>query len=134
MPRKILIAAVPLVLIGVALYFAFGHRPREGERHARLAFAWFVALVIPPLALYDGLFGPGTGMFMMIAFVTLNGRHLVEANALTKLSNTSSNVGAFASFLTTGHIEWRIAAVMIVGAGRRGPDRLAPRAASRRSG
>ena len=115
-PREVLIAAVPLVLIGVALYFAFGHRPREGERRARLAFAWFVALVIPPLALYDGLFGPGTGMFVMIAFVTLNGRHLVEANALTKLSNTSSNVGAFASFLASGHIEWRIAGVMILGA------------------
>ncbi len=115
-PRQVLIAAVPLVLIGVALYFAFGHRPREGERRARLTLAVFVALVIPPLAFYDGIFGPGTGMFMMIAFVTLLGQHLVEANAWTKLSNTASNVGAFLSFLVTGNFEWRIAAVMIVGA------------------
>ena len=115
-PRRVLVAAVPLVLIGVALYFAFGHRPSEGERRARLSFSRFVALAIPPLALYDGVFGPGTGMFMMIAFVTLNGRHIVDANAQTKLSNTSSNLGAFLSFLASGHIEWRIAAVMIVGA------------------
>ena len=115
-PRRVLVAAVPLVLIGVALYFAFGHRPSEDERHARLSFPLFVALAIPPLALYDGVFGPGTGMFMMIAFVTLNGRHIIDANAQTKLSNTSSNLGAFLSFLASGHIEWRIAAVMIVGA------------------
>ena len=115
-PRRVLVAAVPLVLIGVALYFAFGHRAREEERHARLSFPAFVALVIPPLAVYDGLFGPGTGMFMMIGFVTLQGRHLVEANALTKLSNTSSNLGAFFGFLATGNIDWRIAGVMIVGA------------------
>lgn len=114
--RRVLVAAVPLVLVAVALYFAFGHRPREGERHARLSFPAFVALVMPPLSVYDGLFGPGTGMFMMIAFVTLQGRHIVEANALTKLSNTSSNVGAFFGFLATGAIEWRIAGVMILGA------------------
>ena len=72
--------------------------------------------MIPPISVYDGVFGPGTGMFMMIAFVTLQGRHIVEANALTKLSNTSSNLGAFLGFLATGNIEWRIAGVMIVGA------------------
>lgn len=115
-PRRVLVAAVPLVLIGVALYFVFGHRPREEERRARLSFPRFVALAIPPLALYDGVFGPGTGMFMMIAFVALNGRHLVDANAQTKLSNTSSNLGAFLSFLASGHIDWPIAGVMIVGA------------------
>jgi len=115
-PRRVLVAAVPVVLVGVALYFAFGHRPSEGERRARLPFPAFVALAIPPLAVYDGIFGPGTGMFMMIAFVTLNGQHIVAANALTKLSNTASNVGAFLGFLATGFIEWRIAAVMIVGA------------------
>lgn len=115
-PRNILIAAVPVVLIGVAGYFAFGHRPREGERRQRLSLPVFVAVVIVPLAFYDGIFGPGTGMFLMIAFVTLIGHHLTEANALTKLSNASSNVGALISFAATGNVVWHVGLVMAVGA------------------
>ena len=115
-PRAVLIAAVPVVLVGVALYFAFGHRPREGERHARLSLSLFIALVVVPLSFYDGLFGPGTGMFLMIGFVTLLGHHLTEANAYTKVSNSSSNVGAFVSFAVTGHVAWRPGLTMAVGA------------------
>lgn len=115
-PRKVLVAAVPIVLIGVAIYFAFGHRPREGEQRQRLSLPVFVASVVAPLSFYDGIFGPGTGMFLMIAFVTLIGHHLIEANALTKLSNASSNAGALVSFAATGHVVWSVGLVMAVGA------------------
>jgi uncharacterized membrane protein YfcA len=50
--------------------------------------------MVPAIGLYDGLFGPGTGSFFMLAYVSLLGYGVLKATAHTKLLNFGSNVGS----------------------------------------
>ena len=68
---------MPIVLIGVAVYFVLARRPSESDAHARIAPGVFATTIVPAIGFYDGIFGPGTGSFLMIGFVALlgYGRH-----------------------------------------------------------
>jgi len=80
------------------------------------------AILIPGLAIafYDGLVGPGTGTFLVVAFTTLLGIDFVNASANAKIINTGTNLGALVVFAAQGQVLWAIglamAACNIVGA------------------
>ncbi|GAA2634530.1 TSUP family transporter [Actinomadura fulvescens] len=80
------------------------------------------AILIPGLAIafYDGLVGPGTGTFLVLAFTTLLGTDFVNASANAKIINTGTNLGALIVFSIQGEVLWAIglamAACNIVGA------------------
>lgn len=57
---------------------------------------------------YDGFFGPGTGMFLTIAFTTIVGLDTLDACGNTKLMNFSSNIAAFTTFVINGNIYYSI--------------------------
>lgn len=58
-----------------------------------------VALLV---GMYDGFYGPGTGTFLILLLTGLARLSLQEANGVTKVINTSSNLGALAVFITSG--------------------------------
>jgi uncharacterized membrane protein YfcA len=60
---------------------------------------------IAGIALYDGLFGPGTGTFFLSLFESL-GLKTISANAITKIFNLASNVGAIIWFGLHGKLIW----------------------------
>lgn len=103
-PRAALTAGLPIVLIGVALYFAFAPRLSELQRAARLSPVAFAALIAAPIGFYDGAFGPGAGSFYMIGFVLMCGHGLTRAMAAARLANFGSNAGALAIYALSGHI------------------------------
>ncbi len=107
--------AVPVMLIGVALYFAFSPKLTDEDSRARYDFAVFVPVMGFVIGFYDGAIGPGTGSFMTLGFVTLFGLGLTRAAGHTKVLNLTSNLGALALFIPTGHVIWPVALVMIVG-------------------
>ncbi len=63
----------------------------EGNRHRGTAAA--IGLVI---GAYDGLLGPGTGTFLVIALVSVLGYAFLPASALAKIVNFATNVGCAA--------------------------------------
>ncbi|MDX2479655.1 MAG: TSUP family transporter [Desulfuromusa sp.] len=65
---------------------------------------------------YDGIFGPGTGTFLLLAFMLFLHMSTREASANARIVNYASNVSAFAYFLYHGLIFWPIALVAIAGA------------------
>lgn len=97
---------MPVVLVAVALFFAFKPGLGDAPRHARLRPAMFAATAVPLIAAYDGVFGPGAGSFYMLAFVMLAGFGILKATAHTKLLNFASNVGALAVFANSGAMWW----------------------------
>nr|WP_272211336.1 TSUP family transporter [Marinicella sp. W31]MDC2877223.1 TSUP family transporter [Marinicella sp. W31] len=111
----ILLAALPVLLVGIGLYFALRSGLDDTDRLQRLSVPFFTAVIVPAIGFYDGLFGPGTGSFFMIAFVTLGGLGMLKATARTKLLNLSSNLGAFVVFVAGGAILWKIGLIMGVG-------------------
>lgn len=116
LPGDVLKAVLPFLLLGIALYFALKPNIGDVDKHRRLAEAAFTFTVVPLIGFYDGVFGPGTGSFFMLAFVTLAGFGVLKATAHTKLLNFGSNIGAFAVFLAYGVILWKIG--LIMGAGQ----------------
>lgn len=107
--------AVPVALIGVAAYFMFAPRLTDADKAARLPFARFVPVMGFAIGYYDGIFGPGTGSFMTMGFVTLFGLGLLRASAHTKLLNLTSNLAALSLFIFTGDVLWPAAFAMAAG-------------------
>ena len=58
---------------------------------------------------YDGLFGPGTGTFAIIAFSTLMGFDMRRASGNAKLLNLASNYASLATYLASGLVVFHIA-------------------------
>ena len=116
MPRGVLQVAVPLILLGVAGYFLLSRRPGDADRRARMPAGAFAALAVAPIGFYDGIFGPGTGAFLTVAFVGLLGYGITRATAHAKLANAASNWGALGFFALSGRVEWRVGLVMAAGA------------------
>lgn len=119
-PTEGLRLALPVVLIGIAGFFAFRKGLDDTDRAERIRPATFTAFVVPLIGFYDGLIGPGAGAFYMIGFVTLAGYGVLRATAHTKLLNFASNLGGLIGFAALGAPWWMTGLAMgmaqIVGA------------------
>ena len=58
---------------------------------------------------YDGLFGPGTGTFAIIAFSTIMGFDMRRASGNAKLLNLASNYASLVTYLASGMVVFHIA-------------------------
>ncbi|RVX40690.1 hypothetical protein EDD27_3107 [Nonomuraea polychroma] len=114
---EVLRPAVMVVLLAVAAFVtlrpSFGAVPRPHLRtDARVLAAVAVAGV--GIAFYDGIMGPGTGTFLIIAFTTILGLDFVSASASAKIINIGTNVGALVVFGLQGHVQWALGLGMAV--------------------
>lgn len=131
--KRWLEACVPLMLISVAIYFAFSPKLENEVRRQRMSIGIFSFTMAPILGFYDGIFGPGTGSFLMVGFVLLCSLGIMRAIGFTKLANAASNLGSLFIFIINGAIIWPIAVTMaiasFVGAqlGARAAVRVGPR-------
>ena len=66
------------------------------------------------IGFYDGIFGPGTGTFLVFLLVGLVGYAFLKASATAKLVNIATNFGAIISFQLTGHIWWKLGLALAV--------------------
>jgi len=73
---------------------------------------WVAAILALVIGTYDGFFGPGTGTFLIVGFVALCGRSLVNASADAKVVNFASNLAAVTAFALKGVIVWEVALPM----------------------
>jgi uncharacterized membrane protein YfcA len=108
--------ALPAMLTALLVYtlarkdMGQHHAPRlAGRREALVASA--IGLVI---GFYDGFFGPGTGSFLVFAWVRLLGYDFLHASASAKLINTATNFAALSLFAWQGHVWWHLALAMAV--------------------
>jgi uncharacterized membrane protein YfcA len=109
---------VVIVLLALAALFVGLRRappPRAAgaaPAPASLPVAGAVALAV---GAYDGFFGPGTGTFLIVAFVALLGDGLARASAEAKVVNFASNLAALALFAARGVVVWKLAVPMAAG-------------------
>ena len=86
------------------------HAPRFAGGHEML-FACAIAIV---LGLYDGLFGPGTGSFLIFLLVRVLGYDFLHASASAKVLNVATNLAAIVLLAFKGHIWWKLGLTMAV--------------------
>ncbi|MGE0279172.1 MAG: TSUP family transporter [Rhizobiaceae bacterium] len=111
-PGEWMRAMLPVLLVAIALYFAFKPNTDDVDRAQCMSPALFGFTLVPAIGLYDGLFGPGTGSFFMLAFVSLLGYGVLKATAHTKLLNFGSNIGSFVIFVLAGAVVWKVGLLM----------------------
>ena len=106
---------LPLLVIGIGLYFLLMPRIGEQDRQQRLS-PWPFALVAGcGVGFYDGFFGPGAGSFYALAYVTLCGYNLAKSTAHAKILNFTSNFGGLLLFVFAGKVVWSVGFVMLAG-------------------
>jgi uncharacterized protein len=64
------------------------------------------------IGFYDGFFGPGTGSFLIFAFVGLFGFSFLAASASAKLVNVITNLAAVSYFVATDRVLYEVAVPM----------------------
>lgn len=104
------------LLLGVAVFFAFrrGPAPRAGTLPRwRLRLVGLGAALL--IGAYDGFFGPGTGTFLITAYVAGLGDPPLRASANAKVVNFASNLAAALLFAQRGAVLWALALPMAVG-------------------
>lgn len=82
----------------------------SSKRHHGLS--WLIGLTI---GVYDGVLGPGTGSFLVIAFVSVIGFSFLQASATAKVINWATNLGALVFFIPDGQVVWALGLVVAAG-------------------
>ena len=82
--------------------------PRNAHRIEGVPFYVLSALLSSACGLYDGFFGPGTGMFLTLGFSAL-GLPMIESVGITKVVNAASNVSALLTFIFSGSVVYDVA-------------------------
>lgn len=103
-----------IVLIGVAIYTYskknFGqHTVKDHSSAKQIIYSILISAVI---GFYDGFIGPGSGSFLILAFITLMGFDFLHASANAKMINLATNTGSIILFMLKGSIIWSIALPM----------------------
>lgn len=112
---NLMMQVIPFLLIAAALYFAFGPKIGDVDRHHLMEQTPFYILFGFTLGFYDGFFGPGTGSLWALAFVAVLGFNMLKATAHTKVVNFTSNFASFLFFAFAGYVMWAPALVMAAG-------------------
>ncbi len=99
-----------VILTGVAIYTYtnknFGaHTAKDHTNQQQWVYSIIISLV---LGFYDGFIGPGTGSFLILAFITLMGFDFLHASAHSKFVNMASNFGSLLFFMVSGKILYAI--------------------------
>jgi hypothetical protein len=100
---------VLVMLVGAAIVLVV-NKPTGTETSPRRPLV--AALVAVAIGTYDGFFGPGTGTFLIVSFVTWCGRNLVDASADAKVVNVASNIGALTTLVLADRVVWSVALPM----------------------
>ena len=103
---------VLLIIVAVYTWFKPDLGKFENLRHLpkrRVQIAAFAGVVI---GFYDGIFGPGTGSFLMLILVASLGYAFITASAIAKVVNVATNVGAIMVFGINGAVLWQIGIIL----------------------
>jgi len=104
-----------LVVIPVLLYLQARRMPLQSERAELTRQQILTRAILAGFFLggYDGIFGPGTGTFLLLAFMLFLHMETREASANARIVNYASNVSAFIYFLIQERIFWPVAVVAV---------------------
>jgi uncharacterized membrane protein YfcA len=112
-PTQSMRPIVFVLLVSVAIYT--WRKPDLGsiealryQKNKRFLISAIAGLVI---GFYDGIFGPGTGSFLMLILIYL-GFAFLSASAIAKVVNVSTNLGAILVFGLHGAILWQVGLVL----------------------
>ncbi len=116
LPADLIRQFLPFILLLVAAYVFYrkDFGATYDRRHHSKYQKWLAFGVGSGIGLYDGLFGPGTGSFLIFLFVRVFGFDFLRASAVAKFVNVACNLSALVWFGYAGHVLWQLGLMMAV--------------------
>ncbi len=105
-----------VLLIGVGLY-TYLNKDFGTAQPSKIAIQYrtiAMILVGGTLGFYDGFFGPGTGSFLIFAFIGVLGFDFLKASASAKILNWATNFTALLAFASAHQVLYSLALPMAV--------------------
>ena len=110
--KPLLLVILSLLLIYTYVKKNFGMNADKSHSPIKqLSYAVLISIII---GFYDGFIGPGTGSFLVLAFVVILGFDFLQASANAKMVNLATNFGSICLFIIKGKIIWMIAIPMAI--------------------
>ena len=103
---------VLLIIVAVYTWFKPDLGKLENLRHLPKRRVQIAAIAGVVIGFYDGIFGPGTGSFLMLILVASLGYAFITASAIAKVVNVATNVGAIMVFGINGAVLWQIGIIL----------------------
>ncbi|WP_207923221.1 sulfite exporter TauE/SafE family protein [Marinomonas flavescens] len=115
-PKDSMQIVVFILLIVMAVYtfhkkdLGLSHRKVEANGRNIAKGVAFGGLI----GFYDGLFGPGSGSFLIFLFIRGFGFDFLNASVSAKLVNLGAFTAALLFFIPSGHVLWKVSALIAV--------------------
>ena len=110
--KPLLLVVLTLIAIYTFSKKNFGQQQAKNLSHNKQLFLAIIISIC--IGFYDGFIGPGTGSFLVLAFVSVLGFDFLHASANAKMVNLATNFGSICLFVLKGKIIWAIAIPMAV--------------------
>lgn len=101
--RYCLVVLLPVIAVFVLTRRNFGSSDTAGIL-SKKRITILSALSGLLIGAYDGFFGPGTGMFLILVYTGIMGFNLTTASGSAKVVNLSSNIAALITFIAGGSV------------------------------
>ncbi len=106
--KRMVIIVLPIAAMVIFLNRGYGEENHSEtlSKRRKVIFAWMIGLFI---GFYDGMVGPGTGTFAIIAFSIFMKYDLKTASGNAKLLNLASNYASLITYALNGNVLWMAA-------------------------
>ncbi len=106
--KRIVIVFLPVAAVVIFLNRGYGAENHSDSltKRRKVVFALLIGLFI---GFYDGMVGPGTGTFAIIAFSILMKYDLKTASGNAKILNLASNYASLITYAINGNVLWMAA-------------------------
>lgn len=106
--KRIVIVFLPIAAIVIFMNRGYGEENCVDclSKKRKVVFALLIGLFI---GFYDGMVGPGTGTFAIIAFSILMKYGLKTASGNAKILNLASNYASLITYAANGNVLWMVA-------------------------
>ncbi len=108
--KPVLLVVLSLVAIYTYVKKDFGQQTKRNMVPKKELL--YTVLISTIIGFYDGFIGPGTGSFLILAFIALLGFDFLQASAHAKMVNLATNLGSITLFIINGKIIWLAALPM----------------------
>ena len=107
--KTIILVALPVVAVFIFTQKNLGSDDSVPKEYPKWMTVLWAALIGLIFGFYDGMVGPGTGTFMLIAFAKVFRLDLVTSSGCAKLANLASNLASAVIFILAGKVFWAVA-------------------------
>jgi len=106
--QLVLLAVLPVVAVFLVAKKDFGRSElhKKFSQKQEIMCSVLIGLFI---GCYDGMFGPGTGTFLIMLYTAVLGMDLLMASGCAKISNLASNLASAAVYLLHGKVWFALA-------------------------